>query len=80
MQAVILLPDLGISPAILSVWYAEPGEFVHEGDRVAEVLLGSATFDISAPASGWLSERCVRVNQRLTTGEMLGVLEVLDTA
>ncbi len=78
MQTAILLPDLGISPAILSVWYAEPGEFVQEGDRVAEVLLGSATFDVSAPASGWLSERCARVNQRLTTGDLLGVLEVLE--
>jgi len=78
MQAAILLPDLGISPAILSVWYAEPGEFVQQGDRVAEVLLGAATFDVSAPATGWLSERCVRVNQRVNTGEPLGMLEVLE--
>jgi pyruvate/2-oxoglutarate dehydrogenase complex dihydrolipoamide acyltransferase (E2) component len=78
MQAAILLPDLGIYPAILSAWYAEPGEFVREGDRVAEVLLGSATFDVSAPASGWLSERCAHVNQSLSVGQVLGTLEVLE--
>jgi hypothetical protein len=63
---------------ILSVGYAEPGEFVHAGVRVAEVLLGSATFDVSAPVSGWLSVRCARTNQKLMTGEVLGVLDVME--
>jgi pyruvate/2-oxoglutarate dehydrogenase complex dihydrolipoamide acyltransferase (E2) component len=74
MQTAILLPDLGISPAILSVWYAERGEFVQEGDRVAEILVGGATFDVSAPSSGWLSERLAFVNQQLSAGEALGLL------
>jgi pyruvate/2-oxoglutarate dehydrogenase complex dihydrolipoamide acyltransferase (E2) component len=78
MQATILLPELGVATVILSVWYAEQGEFVHEGERVAEVLLGSATFDVSAPVSGWLSERRAQPNERLTTGDVLGILEVQD--
>jgi pyruvate/2-oxoglutarate dehydrogenase complex dihydrolipoamide acyltransferase (E2) component len=75
MQTAILLPDLGMFPAILSVWYAERGEFVNEGDLVAEVLVGSATFDVSAPVSGWLSERLARVNQHLSAGQTLAMLE-----
>jgi pyruvate/2-oxoglutarate dehydrogenase complex dihydrolipoamide acyltransferase (E2) component len=78
MQAAIRLPDLGVAAAILSVWYAEPGEFLHQGDRVAEVLLGSATFDVSSPASGWLTERCARLNERLGPGALLGMIEVLE--
>ena len=36
MQAPILLPELGAAPAVLSVWFAEPGETVFEGDRLVE--------------------------------------------
>jgi pyruvate/2-oxoglutarate dehydrogenase complex dihydrolipoamide acyltransferase (E2) component len=78
MQTPIRLPDLGVAPVTLSVWYAELGEFVHKGDRVVEVLLGSATFDVSAPASGWLSECCARINERVGPGTVLGMLEVLE--
>jgi pyruvate/2-oxoglutarate dehydrogenase complex dihydrolipoamide acyltransferase (E2) component len=76
MRKPILLPELGAAPAVLSVWFAEPGEPVFEGDRLVEVLVGGATFDVSAPATGYLAEKCVFPDEALSTGQILGVVEV----
>src|SRR5262245_23376836 len=54
MPRNIILPELGAAPVWLSVWFADLGDAVYEGDRLVEVLVGGATFDVSAPASGWL--------------------------
>jgi pyruvate/2-oxoglutarate dehydrogenase complex dihydrolipoamide acyltransferase (E2) component len=75
MQAEVILPDLGAAPVVLSVWYAEPGEWVYEGDRLVEVLVLGATFDLSAPATGRLVDRRAVVNERLQPGQVLGIVE-----
>jgi pyruvate/2-oxoglutarate dehydrogenase complex dihydrolipoamide acyltransferase (E2) component len=74
MQAHILLPELGAGPAVLSVWFADVGEPVFEGDRLVEVLVGGATFDVAAPATGRLVEKRALVNDELRTGQVLGVV------
>ena len=71
----IALPALGAARATLSLWYVLPGERVFEGDRVAEVLIPGATFDVPAPASGVLAERLAMPNDVLGTGQVLGVIE-----
>jgi pyruvate/2-oxoglutarate dehydrogenase complex dihydrolipoamide acyltransferase (E2) component len=77
MLREITLPDLGASgPVLLSVWFAGPGETVFEGDRLVEVRLGGATFDVPAPATGQLVEVRARVNEPLQVGQVLGVIEV----
>jgi pyruvate/2-oxoglutarate dehydrogenase complex dihydrolipoamide acyltransferase (E2) component len=53
----VVLPDLGVASARVSVWFAEPGDTVYEGDRLVEVAVGGATFDVSSPATGRLAER-----------------------
>jgi pyruvate/2-oxoglutarate dehydrogenase complex dihydrolipoamide acyltransferase (E2) component len=53
----VILPDLGVPSARLSVWFAEPGDVVYEGERLVEIAVGGATFDVSAPATGRLAER-----------------------
>lgn len=75
MQAPVVLPDLGASPVLLSVWFAEPGELVYEGDRLVEVLVGGATFDVAAPATGRLVERRAWPNDPLTPGQVLGLVQ-----
>ena len=75
MQAPILLPELGAAPVVLSVWFADPGEFVYEGDRLVEVIVAGATFDVPAPATGRLIEKRSLPNDRLTTGQVLGMVE-----
>jgi len=78
MPSDIILPELGAAPAWLSVWFAELGDQVYEGDRLIEVLVGGATFDVSAPATGKLAEKRALPNDRVESGQILGTLEVTD--
>jgi pyruvate/2-oxoglutarate dehydrogenase complex dihydrolipoamide acyltransferase (E2) component len=73
-QRPIALPDLGTDRVTFSLWYVRPGERVFEGDRVAEVLVPGATFDVPAPANGVLAERLALPNDPLTTGQVLGLI------
>jgi pyruvate/2-oxoglutarate dehydrogenase complex dihydrolipoamide acyltransferase (E2) component len=75
MPTEIVLPELGAAPVWLSVWFADLGDAVYEGDRLVEVLVGGATFDVAAPASGRLAEKRALPNDPLQTGQVLGVLE-----
>jgi pyruvate/2-oxoglutarate dehydrogenase complex dihydrolipoamide acyltransferase (E2) component len=72
MRTEILLPDLGAAPVVLSAWLADAGEEVYEGDRLVEVLVNGATFDVPAPASGRLVEKRVHADQPLVVGQVLG--------
>jgi pyruvate/2-oxoglutarate dehydrogenase complex dihydrolipoamide acyltransferase (E2) component len=78
MQASIIMPDVGSQPAKLSVWFADSDELVYEGDRLVEILVNGATFDVSAPATGRLIEKHAFPDQPLATGQLLGVLEVTE--
>jgi pyruvate/2-oxoglutarate dehydrogenase complex dihydrolipoamide acyltransferase (E2) component len=75
MQAAILLPELGAAPVVLSVWFADLDEFVYEGDRLVEVLVAGATFDVPAPATGRLVQKLALPNDRLSPGQVLGSVE-----
>jgi pyruvate/2-oxoglutarate dehydrogenase complex dihydrolipoamide acyltransferase (E2) component len=79
MQAAIVLPELGAEPVVLSAWFADPGDAVFEGDRLVEVLAEGATFDVPAPATGRLAERRALPDDKLTPGQVLGVVEVDDS-
>ena len=70
----ITVPDLGSPRAVLSLWYVRPGDRVYEGDRVAEVLIPGATFDVPAPATGVMGERAALPNDPVTIGQVLGWL------
>ena len=74
MPLPVRLPELGAA-ARVSAWFAEPGDYVYAGDRLVEVVLPSATFDVSAPASGRLVERHCLPPDAVTAGQTLGVLE-----
>ena len=75
MREPIVVPDLGWPSVVLSVWYVKPGEEVYAGDRVVELLLGSATFDIAAPCAGTLVEQRAGIADRLTVGQVIGQIE-----
>jgi pyruvate/2-oxoglutarate dehydrogenase complex dihydrolipoamide acyltransferase (E2) component len=76
MQTAIVLPELGAAPVVLSVWFADTGDLVYEGDRLVEVLVGGATFDVGAPATGRLTEKRALPNDRLEPGQVLGLVNV----
>lgn len=79
MRAEVILPDLGAAPAALSAWFADVGDAVYEGDRLVEVLVSGATFDVSAPATGRLIEQRALPRDPVTPGQVLGVVEVADS-
>ena len=76
MQADIVLPDLGTNVVRLSLWLADRGDSVYEGDCLAEVLVAGATFDVASPASGDLVEKFAFPDDLLRPGQLLGRVEV----
>ena len=67
--------DMGPVPIVASLWLVEEGAEVSEGDRLLEVAAGSVTVDISAPASGILTELRVSEDETLTAGQIVGLIE-----
>jgi pyruvate/2-oxoglutarate dehydrogenase complex dihydrolipoamide acyltransferase (E2) component len=76
MRAEILLPELGAAPVVVSTWFADPGEAVYEGDRLVEVLVSGATFDVASPATGRLIEKLALADDPVLPGQVLGLVEV----
>src|SRR5436190_4777326 len=80
LEAVIL-PDLGTSPdepIVISHWFAGRGDEVYEGDRLVEVLVGPATFDVPAPTTGRLAEIRGEEDDRVEPGAVLGLVAVTE--
>ena len=73
----LLLPDLDLAGVLITVsaWHAKSGQRVVEGDRLIEVTAGDVTVDVSAPASGILAEQCVKIDEALTTGQLLARIQ-----
>lgn len=80
LEAVIL-PDLGTGPdvpIVVSHWFAERGDEVWAGERLVEVLVGPATFDVPAPSTGQLAEIREHEDERVAPGDVLGLVAVTD--
>lgn len=80
LEAVVL-PDLGTGPdepIVVSHWFAERGDEVWEGDRLVEVLVGPATFDVAAPWSGRLAAIQGVEDDRIWPGAVLGLVAVAE--
>lgn len=75
MRAALTLPVLGSARVTFSLWYVKCGDCIVEGDRIAEVLIPGATYDVHAPATGTLAEQLAFPNDPLTPGQVLGWIE-----
>jgi pyruvate/2-oxoglutarate dehydrogenase complex dihydrolipoamide acyltransferase (E2) component len=78
MQAEVILPELGAEPVTVSAWFADAGETVFAGDRLVEVLVGGATFDVSSPGSGRLAHKLALPRDSVRPGQVLGLVELDD--
>ena len=79
--AAVILPDLGTGPdvpIVVSHWFAARGDPVWEGERLVEVLVGPATFDVSSPVSGRLAEIHGWEDDRVEPGSVLGLVATAD--
>jgi hypothetical protein len=75
MRKPIVVPELDSENILLSVWYVKPGEEVYPGDRVVELLLGSATFDVTTDLHGVFVQQCAWPDEVLEPKQVLGYLE-----
>jgi pyruvate/2-oxoglutarate dehydrogenase complex dihydrolipoamide acyltransferase (E2) component len=75
MRSPVVLPELECEGPRLSVWFARVGDRVLRGERLVEIVVEGATIDITAPAAGRLIEVHAIAGDRLTTGQLLGVLD-----
>jgi pyruvate/2-oxoglutarate dehydrogenase complex dihydrolipoamide acyltransferase (E2) component len=72
----LVVPALGLPEVRLSLWLVPAGAAVVEGDRVAELVGGSATVDLEAPVTGRLVAWLVDEDQPVSAGDTLALFEV----
>ena len=72
----LVLADLGLAdvPIRASEWLVEVGDQVAQGDRLLEILAGSVTVDLPAPAGGVLARRLVESDDELHVGQVLAII------
>lgn len=75
MPTPIILPEMGAAPVSVSVWFADVGDAVWQGERIVEVLIDGATFDVVAPATGRLAEKKAFPRDRVSAGQVLGIVD-----
>ncbi len=79
--AAVILPELGTGPdlpIVVSHWFAARGDLVWEGERLVEVLVGPATFDVPSPVTGRLAEIRGLEDDRVEAGSVLGLVAIRD--
>jgi len=79
-MAAVTLPDLGTGPdvpIVVSYWFAARGDRVWEGERLVEVLVGPATFDVASPVTGRLARIDRLEDDRVEAGSVLGVVAAI---
>jgi len=79
--AAVILPDQGTGPdvpIVVSHWFVARGDRVWEGERLVEVLVGPATFDVASPVSGRLAEIRGLEDDRVESGSVLGLVATTE--
>jgi pyruvate/2-oxoglutarate dehydrogenase complex dihydrolipoamide acyltransferase (E2) component len=74
----VKLPDLGDDAgeeATVSTWHFEEGDEINEGDDLVEMMTDKATFNVSSPHKGILSEILAEEGEVVQVGEILALLE-----
>lgn len=73
----IRMPDLGdVDNAVVVQWLHPVGALLAEGDDLLEVETEKTTFVIPAPAAGRLSKIALPETASVSTGKVLGEIEI----
>lgn len=77
MAIPLLVPDLGAPEEVvrISSWYALEGERVELDEPVAELLIGGATCDVSAPCRGRIRGPLKPVDCAVEPGESIAWID-----
>jgi pyruvate dehydrogenase E2 component (dihydrolipoamide acetyltransferase) len=74
----VKLPELGDDAgdeATVSAWHFEEGDEINQGDDVVEMTTDKATFNVSSPRKGILSEILADEGDVVRVGEILALVE-----
>lgn len=82
MKLKMKMPDLSANEAEIKLvkWLIEPGQPVKRGQPLLEVETDKATVEVESIASGILVEICAVVEQEVTVGQVIAVIDVGDLA
>src|SRR5687768_5470639 len=71
------LPDIGegIAEAEIVAWHVQPGDFVKEDGRLADLMTDKATVEMESPVAGRVLEVAGEVGDVIAIGSPLVVLE-----
>ena len=77
MKIKMKMPDLSANEAEIKVvkWLIEPGQPVKRGQPLLEVETDKATVEVESIASGILVEICAVVEQKVTVGQVIAVID-----
>ncbi|MCE9529923.1 MAG: biotin attachment protein [Planctomycetes bacterium] len=75
MSMPVLMPEIGVPAATVSLWFIDSGDHVEEGERLVEILAGAATFDVPAPVSGTLTRRLALPLDHVLPQQVLGYID-----
>lgn len=80
MELKIKMPDLSANEAEIRVvrWMIEPGQRIQRGRILLEVETDKAIVEVESIASGILVEICALPEQKVTTGEVIAVIDVSE--
>lgn len=67
------LPEIGegVIEAELVEWHVHPGDSVHRGDSLAEVMTDKATMDLPAPFEGTIESLGVTAGSNMSVGQVI---------
>lgn len=72
----LVMPELHLRQAArVSQWLVKRGATVRLGDALLEVVAGAVTVDLPAPAGGVLVARLVGIDDPLTAGQRLAIID-----
>jgi 2-oxoglutarate dehydrogenase E2 component (dihydrolipoamide succinyltransferase) len=77
MSFEILVPSLpeSVSDATLVAWHKQAGEWVNEGDNLADLETDKVILEVPAPKSGTLVELVVQDGETVVGGQLLAKLD-----
>ncbi|QSA99755.1 2-oxoglutarate dehydrogenase complex dihydrolipoyllysine-residue succinyltransferase [Methylomonas sp. EFPC1] len=81
MSFEILVPSLpeSVSDATLVAWHKQAGEWVNEGDNLADLETDKVILEVPAPKSGTLLELVVQDGETVVGGQLLAKLDAQQT-
>jgi len=82
MRHEIKVPDVGdgVTEAFVSEWLMPLGATVKVGDELIELVTDKANMAVESEFAGTLAEQLVAEEERVTIGQLLGIVESADDA